>query len=210
MATLAGQRAQFTWALRQYNLAEDAERQEYFARRMARYVANAPVHGFTVDQITQGQLYPKAEVAKFLADGTDDTEPDISEGQAIREVEASVDVSDVLRIGTGQTVVYAYGYRCAPDRLKIGLTTGDTVQRIAAQISTGTPDKPVLVLEIRTHDCSSLERAIHATLEYRGSKIAGAGKEWFKTTRDELVAIYESVTKHASATAKMGSAERAA
>jgi hypothetical protein len=26
MATLAGQRAQFTWALNQYNLAEDAER----------------------------------------------------------------------------------------------------------------------------------------------------------------------------------------
>jgi hypothetical protein len=31
MATLAGQRAQFTWALNQYNLAEDAEKQAYYA-----------------------------------------------------------------------------------------------------------------------------------------------------------------------------------
>ena len=30
--------------------------------------------------------------------------------------------------------LYAYGYACAPDRLKIGLTEGDTVDRIAAQL----------------------------------------------------------------------------
>ena len=30
--------------------------------------------------------------------------------------------------------LYAYGHACAPDRLKIGLTEGDTVDRIAAQI----------------------------------------------------------------------------
>ena len=52
---------------------------------------------------------------------------------------------------------------------------------------------PVLLLEIRTHDCSSLERAIHAILEYRGPKIAGGGKEWFRTTRDEVAAIYRSI-----------------
>ena len=83
--------------------------------------------------------------------------------------------------------MYANGYRCAPDRLKIGLTVGDVVQRIAAQISTGTPDKPALLLEIRTHDCSSVERAIHAILEYRGTKIPGAGQEWFKASREEVV-----------------------
>ena len=198
MATLPGQRAQFTWALRQYNLAEDAEKKSFFARRMAKYIANAPANGFTVDQITQGQLYPEAEVAQHLATVDDDGEPDITEGQAIQEVEEAVDVTDVVRIGDGPMVVYAYGYRCAPDRLKIGLTTGETVQRIAAQISTGTPDKPVLLLEIRTHDCGSLERAIHATLEYRGSKIVGGGKEWFKASREEIVAIYHSVIKPSS------------
>jgi hypothetical protein len=89
--------------------------------------------------------------------------------------------------------VYAYGYRCAPDRLKIGLTTGDAIQRVAAQIGTGTPDRPVLRLEIRTHDCGALERAIHATLDYRGKRIDGAGREWFKTDREEIVAIYKAV-----------------
>jgi hypothetical protein len=192
MATLAGQRAQFTWALGQYNLAENAEKQAFYARRRAKYVAAAPANGFTVEQVTQGQLYPSAEVAQYLAEASTDVDPGISEGQALREVEEAVDSSDVLRLGEGETIVYAYGYRCAPDRLKIGLTVGDTVQRIAAQISTSTPDKPVLLLEIRTHDCSSLE---HAILEYRGAKIAGAGKEWFKASREDVIAIYRSTAE---------------
>jgi hypothetical protein len=195
MATLPGQRAQFTWALNQYNLAEDAERKAYYARRMAKYIAAAPINGFTVEQVTQGQIYPVVDVAQYLSTASSDADPGISEGEALHEVAAAVDTAEVLRLGEGPTVVYAYGYRCAPDRLKIGLTEGDAIQRITAQISTGTPDKPVLFLEIRTHDCSSLERAIHATLEYRGSKITGAGKEWFKTTREEVVAIYETVVK---------------
>ena len=194
MATLAGQRAQFTWALNQYNLAEDAGRQIY-AQRMARYIAAAPDNGFTVEQVTQRQPYPAAEVEQYLHQSDHDTGPDISEIQALQAVEEAVDSSGVVRLGEGQSIVYAYGYRCAPDRLKIGLTTGDTIQRIVAQISTSTPDKPVLLLEIRTHDCSSLERAIHAILEYRGAKILGGGNEWFKASRDELVTIYRSIAE---------------
>ena len=87
--------------------------------------------------------------------------------------------------GEGQFVVYAYGYACAPDRLKIGLTTNDPVQRIAAQISTGTPDRPALRLQIRTDDCNALERALHALLEVQGRKVLGGGKEWFLVTREE-------------------------
>ena len=132
MATLAGQRAQFTWALNQYNLAEDAEKKAFFARRMARYIAAAPANGFTAEEVTQGQPYPAAEVAQYLNDASGDAGPEISEGQALRAIEEAVDVSDVLRLGEGPTVVYAYGYRCAPDRLKIGLTEGDPVQRITA------------------------------------------------------------------------------
>jgi len=193
MATLAGQRAQFTWALNQYNLAENAEKKALYAQRMAKYIAAAPANGLTVDQVTQGQLYPVAEVEQHPHETNSDAGSEISETQALHAVEEAVDTSDVIRLGDGQNVVYAYGYRCAPDRLKVGLTTGDTVQRIVAQISTGTPDKPILLLEIRTHDCSSLERAVHAVLEYRGAKVVGAGKEWFKTSRDEIVAIYCSI-----------------
>jgi hypothetical protein len=192
MATLAGQRAQFTWALNQYNLAEDVEKQAYFAQRMAKYISTAPDNGFTVSQVTQGQPYP-ADVEQYLHQSNTDIGPEISESQALHAVGEAVDTSDVVRLGEGQSIVYAYGYRCAPDRLKIGLTTGDTIQRIVAQIATSTPDKPVLFLEIRTHDCSSLERAIHAILEYRGVKVAGGGKEWFKASREEVVTIYRSI-----------------
>lgn len=181
--------------MNQYNLAESTERQALYAQRMAKYIATAPANGFTVDQVTQGQLYPVAEVEQHLHETNSDAGPEISETQALHAVEEAVDTSDVVRLGEGQSVVYAYGYRCAPDRLKVGLTMGDTVQRIVAQISTGTPDKPALLLEIRTHDCSSLERAVHAVLEYRGAKIMGAGKEWFRTSRDEIVAICHSITE---------------
>ena len=34
MATLAGQRAQFTWGLNQYNLSEDPDTRARFAKRM--------------------------------------------------------------------------------------------------------------------------------------------------------------------------------
>lgn len=195
MATLAGQRAQFTWALNQYNLAEDAEAKTHFAKRMAKYVAAAPANGFTVDQVTQGQLYPEAEVAQYLLTASSDTDPGISEEDAKIAVGQAVDTSDVLRLGEGPKIVYAYGYSCLGDRLKIGLTEGDTIQRIAAQIGTSTPDRPSLLLEIKTHDCSSLERAIHATLEYRGRRTDGGGKEWFKATREEIVSIWQSIAK---------------
>ena len=136
-------------------------------------------------------------MTQYTVVGISDVDPGISEVEAENAIAESVDTSDVMRVGEGSKIVYAYGYRCAPDRLKVGLTEGDTVQRIAAQIGTGTPDKPYLLLEIKTHNCSSLERAIHATLEYRGRRIQGGGKEWFKANREEIVSIYNSVTNPA-------------
>jgi T5orf172 domain len=195
MATLAGQRAQFTWALNQYNLAEDRETRTKFAMRMAEYIAAAPSLGFTVEQITQGQNYPAAEVNQYVNDPSTIAVPGLSEEQALRTVEEAVDTSDVVRRGEGIGIVYAYGYACLPDRLKVGSTESETVQRIAAQISTSTPDKPALHLEIKTDRCRALERAIQATLELRGRKIVGGGTEWFRTNRDEILSIYDFITQ---------------
>jgi hypothetical protein len=39
MAHLGGQRAQFTWALNEYNKSEDPDTRVKFARRMAKYIA---------------------------------------------------------------------------------------------------------------------------------------------------------------------------
>jgi hypothetical protein len=194
MATLAGQRAQFTWSLKQYNLAEDAETRAKFAKRMANYIAAAPANGFTADEVTQGQVYPASEVEQYIRNpGTDDEDPGITEEQAIRTVEEAVDTRNVVHEGDGAGIVYVYGYRCCADRLKVGSTEANTVQRIAAQITTSTPDKPVLLVEIKTNQCRAFERAIQATLETRGRKIAGGGTEWFKATRDEVLAIYRFI-----------------
>jgi hypothetical protein len=160
MATLAGQRAQFTWALNQYNLSEDPETRAKFAKRMAKYIAAAPANGFSVDEVTQGQMYPSWEVDQYIHDPDLNEEPGITEEQAIRTVGEAVDTTDVIREGAGAGIVYAYGYRCCADRLKVGFTEANTVQRIAAQIGTSTPDKPVLLIEIKTDQCRALERAI--------------------------------------------------
>jgi hypothetical protein len=50
MPTLPGQRAQFTWALNQYNRSDDPDTQRKFIRGMAKVVADAPVNGFTVEE----------------------------------------------------------------------------------------------------------------------------------------------------------------
>lgn len=194
MATLAGQRANFTWALNQHNQTEDAGQRARYAKLMAKTIVDAPANGFTVEAVTQGQSYPAAEVGRYLNDlAAVAAEPAIAEEKAIQSLESAIDRSDVLRDGEGSGTLYAYGYRCAPDRLKIGITEGDTVQRIAAQISTGTPDKPVLFIEIRTDACRALERAMHGVLEARGRKVIGGGTEWFKTTREEVMGIYRFV-----------------
>jgi hypothetical protein len=194
MATLAGQRAQFTWALNQYNLSEDPDTRARFARRMAKYIAAAPANGFTASQVTTGQSYP-SEVDQLINDPSVSDDPGITEEQAVRTIKDTVDTSKVTKIGEGTGVVYVYGYSCCQDRLKVGSTDVDTVERIAQQINTSTPDKPVLLIEIRTNKCRSLERAIQATLETRGCKIAGGGAEWFKASRDEILAIYQFINQ---------------
>jgi hypothetical protein len=113
--------------------------------------------------------------------------------EAVREVEASVDTSRVTRLGVGTGSVYAYGYQCAPDRLKIGRSDGDVVRRIAEQINASTPDRPVLHLVLATSNPGALERTLHGALALRNRRVDGGGKEWYRTTIDEIVAIYHAV-----------------
>ena len=194
MANLGGQRAQFTWSLNEYNKSEDPDTRAKFARRMAKYITAAPANGFTVSEVTTGKSYP-AEVDQFVNDPNVSDDPGISDDQAVKIVNDTVDMSDVEKRGDGAGIVYAYGYRCCQDRIKIGSTDLDSVNRISQQINTSTPDKPVLLIEIRTDKCRALERAIQATLETRGCKITGGGAEWFKASRDEILAIYEFINK---------------
>jgi hypothetical protein len=191
MATLPGQRAQFTWALNQYNTFEDdADKRAKFAASMAKTISNANLNGFSVEEVTQGQSYPANEIQKYLADNNVSAEPSISEAEAKEKLKQLVDISKVKTLGSGTGSVYAYGYNCAPDRLKIGRTDKDVIQRIAGQISTSTPDMPVLFLEMKTNSSSYLEKALHGILSFRGRKVSGGGDEWFVTSTKEIEGIY--------------------
>ena len=193
MPTLGDHRANFTWALNKYNKSDDPDDQEKFARYLAKYIAQGLHAGFTLEQVTQEKSYPVTEVNKYSGNAESEPTPVFTEEQAKKEIAETVDTADVVRLGNGQGTVYAYGYRCCPDRLKVGYTEGEAVQRIADQIFTSTPDRPVLFIEIRSDKCRALERAIQTVLEVRGRKIVGGGDEWFKVTRNEVLDIYKFV-----------------
>src|SRR5260370_3796029 len=119
MATLCDHRANFTWALNKYNRSDDPEAQTKFAQYMAKYMAQGLRDGFTVEQVTQGKSYPVVEVNKYSTDVDSEPPPPLTEEQTKKEIAESVDSADVIRIGEGTAVVYAYGYRCCPDHLKV-------------------------------------------------------------------------------------------
>lgn len=190
---LAGQRAKFSRARAIFYSASDDNQRRWATRLMAEVLAEAPANGFSEDAVTQGEDVP--DEARQLARGIEQEAwpSDDHADQLVAELGETIDLSDVLEVGRGDEFVYGYGYRCAPDRLKIGSCAGDVAARVAAQISTGTPDKPTLLLVIRTHDCRALERALHGIFRHRGRQVNGAGAEWFVVTREEIVAIYETV-----------------
>lgn len=187
---LAGQRAKFSRARAIYYTSTDEMQRQRAVRLMAEVLADAPANGFSEEDVTQGEDAP-SEVRAFattISGASNDKAEALTD-----ELPLSVDITRVRELGEGEEFVYAYGYACAPDRLKLGSCAGEVVARIAAQISTGTPDKPLLLLKIATQDCRALERALHAIFRLKGRQIAGAGAEWFKVTTQEVVAAYERV-----------------
>lgn len=192
---LAGQRAKFSRARSTYFTAADESARERAIELMAEVLVGASEHGFTEEMVTQSEDVPDA-VRDYLRRVTAEhlivpveEDPEV----LVQALSTAVDTSDVVEIGTGAQWVYAYGYRCAPDRLKIGSAAGDVEARVAAQIGTGTPDKPRLVLKIATPDCRALERALHGALQVRGRRVDGAGAEWFVVERDEIVQLYRAI-----------------
>ncbi len=190
---LAGQRAKYTKALSSFRSTDDEDNKSKFARYMAEVLSQAAQNGFTVDQVTQGAEIP-VDVQQLVQGGLHFAEPPPDDpDQLVREMQQMVDTAELQETGSGSQFVYAYGYRCAPDRLKIGRSEGDVIKRIASQIATGTPDKPALFLTIKTDHCRSLERAIHSVLEVHGRKVSGGGDEWYRTTCQEVMQIYMTI-----------------
>lgn len=192
---LAGQRAKFSRAKSSFFTSSDEEARQRAIELMAEVLVDAPGNGFTEDEVTQGEDVPDLVREhlvrlRFRAAGPHETEDDDA---LVNDLRQAVDTRDVTELGLGPQSVYAYGYACAPDRLKIGSCAGDVEARVAAQIGTSSPDRPCLKLVIRTHDCRALERALHGAFRLRGRQVDGGGAEWFRTSREEVVQLYVAI-----------------
>jgi hypothetical protein len=189
-----GQRMLLTKWIRTYNLTDDEGERERAAHKLADVLAWARSVGMSPAEIAEDRDVPHRAMQLLEAgEGVGSPANDSELREAVREVESSVDTSSVTRLGEGTGSVYAYGYKCAPDRLKIGRSDGDVVRRIAEQIGTSTPDRPVLHVVLATSNPGALERALHGALTLRDRRVDGGGKEWYRTTVAEIVAIYYAV-----------------
>ena len=154
---LAGQRAKFSKALADFNRTDDDDQKIGPTRRMMEVILEAPANGFSEEEVTSSRDLPD-NVRRLLTQRPNVPEPlEEDPDQLVRQLHQMVDTSDMREEGIGDQYIYAYGYRCAPDRLKVGRTDGDVIGRITRQITTSTPDKPSLFLIISTSDSRALE-----------------------------------------------------
>ena len=195
---LAGQKAKFTKALADFNRTDDEEERTGSIRRMVEVLQQATGNGFSEVDVTGGRS-PPGDVRRLMTEGEEiRVSPLEDPEQLVQQLAQMVDTSDLREEGVGNQYVYAYGYRCAPGRLKIGRTDRDVISRVTEQISTGTPERPSLFLTIRTSDCRALESIIHSVLRLRDQKISGGGSEWFFTNCEELLEIYRFISARVS------------
>ena len=120
-----------------------------------------------------------------------------------REVSLSstskVDVSSARSLGTGPEWVYAYSFpsQIGGQRfpIKVGMTSrDDVVRRIDEQLSsTGMHERARVLLLFRVSSAREVETMFHRQLKKRGRhKNDAVGKEWFKTSPQELIKLYHS------------------
>lgn len=128
-------------------------------------------------------------------------EVDITENNLINKIKAQ------KTVGSGNGCVYVYYFdtygKIAQSKgesvwlCKIGLSDGEARIRISSQVGTALPEVPILALEIKTDEPSTLETAIHSVLILRGrwSK-SSPGSEWFITNPDEVLEIFEFISSN--------------
>jgi T5orf172 domain len=165
---LAGRRAQYTRAFR--NSDRDL---------MARCLAWGAENGFSAEEIAGDNPIPPEVTDDIGEDLDDDLTPSTER----------FDASRVVRLGEGPETVYVYDTAYCRDVVKIGCTTMPAIDRIVQQIATGMPGKPRLLVELKTENARTLERAIHATLAWRGHKVEGGGNEWFAVTPETVIEV---------------------
>lgn len=184
-----GQRMLLTKWSRIYHGSDSDSEKELAAQKIADVFAWAGSVGLAPHEIAEDQDLPPRAFEIFQAG---DANPHFPSDQELREAEtevvSAVDFNRAARYGRGAGCVYTHGYACLPDRLKIGRSANDPVTRIASQINSSTPDRPVLYLVIQTYDPGPLERLLHNALILRKQKspaegMSGSGQPSTKSLR---------------------------
>ena len=105
-------------------------------------------------------------------------------------------------IGEGNELVYCYTFPAHRELaefkqikhfpIKVGRSADQTLRRVVEQCGTSNPEKPIVLLAMRTDDSSLLEKTIHKILECWDRKIDDApGNEWFEASIEELHQIFD-------------------
>ena len=103
-------------------------------------------------------------------------------------------------IGDGRRYVYAYyypGYRKSGE-VEFPIKIGRSIkyrERIETQSrATGMPEEPEVAVVWRTDNPEEAEKLLHGLLKLRGKHLPDApGREWFRTSPDEIRQIIESI-----------------
>ena len=161
----------------------------------------------------KGKVYTPAYGLYRLSEESDATQSEslIGTSEKIKLEEVELTGSDSINkitaqktVGSGTGCVYVYYFdaygKIAQSKgesawlCKIGLSDGEAGIRISSQVGTALPEVPILALEIKTDEPSTLESAIHSVLILRGrwSK-SSPGSEWFITNPDEVLEIFEFI-----------------
>lgn len=168
--------------------------------------------------IKKGKVHTPVVGLYFLSE-----ESDSAQSKSSKDVQSSTDVSKGIKseeevidsdsinkikaqktVGSGNGCVYLYYFdaygKIAQSKgegvwlCKIGLSDGEAGIRISSQVGTALPEVPILALEIKTDEPSTLEAAIHSVLTLRGKwSKSSPGSEWFITNPDEVLEIFEFI-----------------
>lgn len=157
------------------------------------YLVNGPLSGYIL-KIDDNRYRLDYESDDFASDmDVEITEPDFNEWND------NLKYDKMLGNGNGSVYVYYYdtyqkyftskGSDIWP--CKIGMSTGNALKRIFAQVGTAYPEWPHVALIIQTDKPRELEMLLHSALKLNGKHMdSSPGKEWFLTRPDLIEQIY--------------------
>lgn len=128
-----------------------------------------------------------------------DTLAKLDEESALETVEDDELFPTLNESGNGDGAIYAYyfpSYHSAeePFPIKIGMSTSAYQGRVASQLGTSNPERPIVYRVHYTDSPSTLERYLHSALTLEGAWMDDApGTEWFCIRPERIDELLEFV-----------------